>query len=404
MGDGRPSSATTCTPALRQDKSSFMYNRVGEDPPVPHVTVSSTSSSPSSSGGSSFKLSYSGPAPPVVKKSAEYDTADEDLTTLEYDYAFTIGPPGRSTGKCSTLPMSTTPPPINLVSHPSRRRDSTLHRRSVSIPNNRGTMETQVVGNSVGKQQLRASIDSGLASTVSLEDDFHSIDESLSLMMDELNQTCVDTRGAEGNKGHTEQLSDLINQLENFASSSNEDVGGVKRSNTLPSGERKPAFLRANSTSTCQPTHYMKLRNPKADLLNEGYVLMKSRGRLALDRLPEEASAYTKPTPTRRDNYDQLEIQETEQYVNHPVPADVAMGTPVMYEREYHNVTHSNEKGVVCNDTPTLEEDEPIDEAIYMNHDLPPTTKTEMDQLFTSAWSEIDNLQLVLDQLGVCDD
>ena len=403
MGDGRPSSSsvTTFTPT---NKSSSMYNRVGEDPSVPYVTVASTSSSPSSSGGSSFRLSYSGHAPPVVKRSAEYDTADEDLTTLEYDYAFTIGPPGRSTGKCSTLPMSTTPPPINLVSHPSRRKDATLHRRSMSIPNNRVTMETQVAGNSAGKQQLRASIDSGLASTVSLEDDFQSIDESLSFIMDELNQTCLDSIGTESNKGDTEQLSDLINQLETFASSSNDDVGVVKRSNTLPSGEKKPAFSRANSTSTCQPTHYMKLRNPKADLLNEGYVLMRSRGRLALDQLPEETTPSTKATPTRRENYDQLELQDTEQYVNHPVPADVAMGTPVMYEREYHNVTHNNGKGVVSIDTPTHEEDEPIDEAIYVNHDLPPTTKKEMDQLFTSAWSEIDNLQLVLDQLGISDD
>ena len=424
MGDGRPANGVA-PPEMRGP----MYDRVGSDAEISmaRLSVSSTGSSPSSSGSSSFTLSYSGPPPAVVKKSAEYDSADVlDGTIPEYDYAFNTGPLTRGgPNRSSTVPLSATPPPVNLVSHPSRRKELSCHKRSSSIPGKtieliKSISPVTIAGTNKQQQQqqFRGSIDSGLASSVSLEEDFQSIDESLNSILHDLNET--------QSKPETEDdgLNDLIAELNSFAGSS--DQKPIKRSNTLPSGEKKPVFKRANSTSTCHPMHYLKMHNPKSELMNDGYVMMVSSGRAMLDKVPEEkmdkSSNSTQPT-TKRLNYDQLELKEKSvtppptEYMNHPLPLDVANGIPVIYQREYQNVSHHDtthrvkttpDPSPVKGTTPdpstvkgTTPDPSPEDEAIYMNYDQAPTTDKEMAELFSSAWNEIDNLQHILEKIGI---
>ena len=370
IGDGRPANNVTITPSIEK---SAMYDRVN----VQLSVSSSAGSSPSSSGGSSFKLSFNGPAPTVVKKSAEYDSADVDdeEVDLHYDYAFNTGPFNK---RHSMLPISSTPPPINLVSHPSRKKD-TQHRRSLSIPSGKTNITVDAVTDK--QKQFHSSTDSGLASTISLEDDFQMIDESLSQIMSDLQDT-TSTKTED-------DLTDLIAQLESFATSNDDDSTPLKRSNTLPLGKKKAEFRRANSTSTCQPMHYMRLRNPKADLMNDGYIMMGSGGRAYLDKVPEEKNSVVPKTNCV------TEPDTPDTYMNHPLPPDIAKATPIIYQRDYENITHNN--------NPTTNNNNEDDEAIYMNHDQAPATDKEMEQLFSSAWNEIDNLQLVLDQLGVTD-
>ncbi len=383
IGDGRQVNNNNTVTTTSSDKSG-VYDRT-----IPRLSVSSSAgSSPSSSGGSSFKLSFNGPAPTVVKKCAEYDSADIDDVNLQYDYAFNTGPYNR---RHSTIPLSSTPPPINLVSHPSRRKEVTQHKRSLSIP---GKTTNTIDGVADNKLIFHSSTDSGLASTISLEDDFQSIDESLSQIMSDLNDTTSNNNNKNG-----DGLSDLIAQLECFATSDKTDITKpVIRSNTLPSGQTKPVFKRANSTSTCQPMHYLRVRNPKADLMNDGYVMMGSGGHAPLDKVPEEKNTILTKKQTNGQDV----------YMNHPLPHEVATATPILYQREYHNITHSNnDDGPIYennddNDGPIYENNDD-DEAIYMNHDQTPATDTEMKQLFSSAWSEIDNLQLILNQFNVTD-
>lgn len=428
-GDGRPLSTPINTGVSQhhQHQSSTMYGQDQQDlNNRRRLSIASTGSSSSSSGGSSFRLSFNTPAPSVVKSSAEYDLADDpdstsdiydtaDVDTLEYDYAFHTGS-NRGPNRSSTILSSTPPPPVNLVSHPSRRKET--HKRSSSIPNAKVVTTSTGMGMKLGEtgsmgtrleeqQHLKGSIDSGLASTFSLEDDFQSIDDSLSLIMSELS-TCDDSKDdtkSVTNDTDGNDLNDLINQLETFASTSSNEDNAVKRSNTLPSGITRPAFKRAHSTSTCQPMHYMKLRNPKADLMKDGYVMMGSGGWACLDKVPEERNSNSTP-PTipvnKRMNYDKLELNEDSKesnslsadYTNVPLPPDVAKATPILYQREYENISFGGNPG----DNPG---ESCIDEPIYTNHDQQgPTTDKEMEQLFSSAWSEIDNLQQVLNQLG----
>ena len=421
IGDGRQAAVTGGLPT----ESKSMYDQVqeGKNVNTARWSISSTGSSPCSSGGSSFRLSYNCPAPPIVKKSAEYDSADVDEVT--YDYAVMTGPnDGRRSQhvKSSTLPLSSTPPPINLISHPSRKNEVS-HKRTLSNPgtqNRVGEDHGKQNDNTLEKKTHGGSIDSGMASTVSLDDDFQSIDESLSMIMNDLNETCQESEA--GQKKNGEVLDDLISELEDFASDKSSTSGSytpsVKRSNTLPSGNKKPDFKRANSTSTCHPTHYMKMRNPKADLAEDGYVIMVSAGRNVLDKVPEENSTSSSTTstttttssvkkgPIARINYDKLELQSnpsssetckpSTDYVNHPLPPEIARGTPVLYQREYGNITHGNQ----AEHLDLVDEGNFEEEAIYMNHDQPPTTKNEMAELFSSTWDEINNLQQVLDQIG----
>ena len=378
-----------------------MYDRVNN---TKRLSISSTSSSPSSSGGSSFRLSYAAIPPVLAKESGEYESVD-------YDYAYTnnnsnsIVERNRSVPyehvKSSSLPLDSSPPPVNLMSHPSRKKQ--MHKRSLSNP---GT-ENQLTPAPLTKQH-GGSNDSGVASCSTMEEDFQAIDESINLMLNDLSETTLRSRNV--TKEDKDGLHDVIAQLHDLAG--DDDISTqepVKRSNTLPSGHNHKNIKRANSTSTCQPTHYLKTRSHNSTLSQDEYVIMKPTSRI-LDQVREDqiiSDSKGKRVPKGkppRINYDSLEPQlspikepsishtEGTEYMNHPLPTEIVNAKPIMYQREYENINHSN---YIPSSLP-----DDIDENIYMNHDQPPTTKEEMVTLVSSTWDELDKLQSVLDEFA----
>lgn len=283
--------------------------------------------------------------------------------------------------------MNDFPPPVNLQSHPSRKQ----HRHSLSNPGSASSpkfhpeLSTGPLKNCHG-----GSNDSGVSgiavSTSTLEEDFQEIDKSINDILSDLSISPPANKVNESPETHN-GLDDIINQLEEFAKSDDDDLKTpVTRSNSLPSGQQPHSQnRRTNSTSTCQPTHYLAHKKVKANLGHNEYVIMKPIG-------GSQPAAQLKPP---RQSYDFLELQlspikeastsTSGDYENYPPPEEVAKGIPTNYVTPYENVLSN-----VTDD----------DDDIYENTEPIPMKDNKVGALITSTLSELDNLQAVLNQLS----
>ena len=365
------------------------------------ATISrSPSTSPCSSGSSSFQLSFSAPAQTIKKEKATYDSVD----ISEYDYAYNSAP-ARSNSLPSndayghiskpavnSLPLNDSPPPINLQTHPSRKLQ---HHRSLSNPGSttpspshhkfHPELSTGPLKNCHG-----GSNDSGVSgiavSTSTLEEDFQEIDKSLNDILSDLSISPPPSKANDSPETHN-GLDDIINQLEEFAKRDDDNFKTpVTRSNTLPSGQQpQNKSRRTNSTSTCQPTHYLTHKKAKSTLEHNEYVVMKPIG-------GNQTATQSKPP---RQSYDFLELQlspikeastsTSGDYENYPQPEEVAKATPTNYVTPYENILSN-----VTDD----------DDDIYENTEPTPLKDKKVGALITSTLSELDNLQAVLNQLS----
>ena len=388
-------------------------------------------SSPSSSGGSSFKLSYSSAVLTPSKKRAEYDSADPnepdiDATTLpEYDYAYNAPIAKRSNSisidpyghikPSSTLPISSSPPPVNLYTHPSRKM---IHRRTLSNPpaaSQQQVRKSQELTTGQLTKKYGGSTDSGVAtcsSTNTLEEDLQEIDKSLNDILSDLTISVDDKSKEPPQKDLTspDALDHWIASLEYLAketdlSPQSTEQPNFQRSNTLPTGGNSPhSHRRTNSTSTCHPTYYLQHKKTRAELTgNNEYVTMKPVGTV------QQQQRYSS-----RINYDFLDLQLSPikeksttntsggmTYENYPPPSDVVKGTPVNFIVAYENVDHGSSSNTVV--------EEERDDDIYENTELvpgPPPLKEQnkftdsFNSLISSTLSELDNLQCVLNEFN----
>ena len=293
-------------------------------------------SSSVSSGSSSFGVKSSTPPslPPKPKSIGVYED------TYEYAYATSTGPQpisSRSGPSSSQHLSSTPPPPINLNTHPSRRK----HQRCLSNPADMIPQPT-----SLSKQQKSSSKDSGFNTNTSsfealnFEEDFQNINESMSNLISELSSES----SKQDQQSVTSDLDDMITMLQDLGTDEadgSSEPPPLVRTLSLPSGSNRTKHKRANSTSTCQPTHYIKHRlqkpaQPPMPEQPEEYVFMQP-----IQKAPEPAKSA--PPPSCRQNYDQLSTIEerslgpTSDYENYPLPADVAKETPIVFQPTYEN-------------------------------------------------------------------
>lgn len=369
------------------------------EPPPP---AASNPSSPSSSGGSSFKLSYSSPVLTPIKKRAEYDTAEVD-SLPEYDYAY-HAPVAKRNSTMPTdpyghimpfnaLPISASPPPVNLGSHPSKK----AHRRTQSNPPPmQGPVALPIAESDLSSASLLGnrhggSTDSGVAMTISsthtLERDFEEIDNALSDMLNDLSSPGLGGDVCGQRDSSPDGLSDLIASLEDFA---NEDTCTFKRSNSLPSASVSRNHKRANSTSTCHPIHYLEHKKTKTKLTggHNEYVSMRSAGP-ALPRLNYDF-LETQLSPIKEGSLANV-TNSSKGYENFPPPEDIAKGTPTNYVVPYANIgsTDYDDDDIYENTEPVPFKEETLKE--------PPNN---FDSLISSTLNELDNLQNVLEQFG----
>lgn len=453
-GDGRavPGSTSNSTKssdlAYSYERFGDITSRVSTTPPSPSSTPSSLASM--SSTGSSFRLSMASPAPAVTKKSATYDNDNLDfdpivrgdentrknLCSEAYEHVNTSRP----------VVVGSHPPPVDLKTHPSR---SKTHRRSLSDnPAPPQPAKKQELSTAPLSAAFGGSKDSGvsLTSCNTVEDGLQAIDKSLSdlnSMITDLSNTSQqentgNVQQQQGVGSGEEDIDDLIAQLQQLAS---DKPSLIPRCNTLPGSAKSSLLKRANSTSTCQPTHYLAVNKPSPssslynrqvpnpDLSKDGYIEMRSALRSASFSVPDKSTSQP-PTgavgKTARFSYDFLELEpiketsiggtsvtsdSTLNYQNHPFPVELSNAQTTNYEHSYENIQatghrsddrgnhsnyksdHSNSRGSHGNDkveaTPEPEED-----AIYSNHEA-----SDMNDFFSSTFDEINDLQTMLENL-----
>ena len=280
-----------------------------------------------SSGSSSFGVQSTTPPslPPKPKSNGVYED------TYEYAYATSTGPSNPQSisrsvshsGPSSTQHLSSTPPPpINLSTHPSRRK----HQRCLSNP------ADMVPQPSLGKQKS-SSKDSGFNTesfeALNFDEDFQNINESMSNLISELSSE-AGSIGKQDQQTFPSDLDDVISMLQDLGTeevdATTSEVSPRVRTHSLPSGSTKTKHKRANSTSTCQPTHYIKHRLQKTPQplpeQQEEYVFMQP-----VHKAPEPVKSVP---PSCRQNYDQLTTIEerslreegpVSDYENYPLAA-----------------------------------------------------------------------------------
>ena len=125
----------------------------------------------------------------------------------------------------------------------------------------------------------------------------------------------------------------------------------------MPGSSMPTKPKRANSTSTCQPTHCFKYRRlksgPQGTETPDEYVFMQPLHKVPQSALqdPDNVNDMGKPVPksssiSRRQNYDQLGTIEERSlrddsplsdYINYPLPNDAAKATPIIFQPTYEN-------------------------------------------------------------------
>ena len=386
----------------------------------------SSGSSSISSGCSSFGVSSSPPSIPTKKSSSGIY---ED--TYEYAYATSTGNPSASPmvnrsisqpqpGASSSHPLSSTPPPINLKTHPSRKR----HKRCLSNPGDMQLLPSPRPGSLT--QQKSTSQDSGfnMESTEMLN--FDEITESMSNLVSELSSESSEP--STGNQEHVtspNELDEMITMLQDLgmadgststpqsSSSTSSKVSPLVRTYSFPGGNVPTKQKRANSTSTCHPTHYFKMANPKAGLLQDGYVYMQPVHRSPSLTAKQEVSSKeaAKPSPVcRRQNYDQLapiEEQSSHEdstppsnYENYPLPPDVVNATPILFQPTYQNFNLSELTPEVQKQPHPMTEDEASSVNILATANFDSAkiiSGSKRNDQLQSAWDELQNLETVLE-------
>ena len=343
------------------------------------------------------------------KKKAEYDSAESDPTV--YDYAFNnpFGPSADQ--KRNSLPLSASPPPVNLGTHPSRNK---VHKRSLSNPGVDPVVAKPhppkiEVSNGPINSRHGGSKDSGLAtldgSAVNLEQDFSEIDKSLNDILSDLTSS---TSGL-AKEHEAGSLDDIIADLEELAKGDDlktKPPAPFIRRNTLPSCHDGQKPKRSNSTSTCHPIHYLEHKKMKRAITGQSsdeYITMKAISPLAKHK---GANGTVGKSVSRCVSYDggaelspikEMTVGTSTDYENYPQPADVQRGEMVDYKTPYENITSGGR------DTKPLAT--PPDDDIYENNEplplAPPTSsKPFFDSLVSSALDELDSLQMALDQIG----
>ena len=135
---------------------------------------------------------------------------------------------------------------------------------------------------------------------------------------------------------------------------------------------------RANSTSTCQPTHYIKHRLQKTPQplpeQQEEYVFMQP-----VHKAPEPVKSVP---PSCRQNYDQLTTIEerslreegpVSDYENYPLPADVAKATPIVFQPTYENFAST----MTPDTTPSVtKHDDPLPDTLQTDPAPPVSSKS----------------------------
>lgn len=206
---------------------------------------------------------------------------------------------------------------------------------------------------------------------------------------------------------------DDVSSLQSTVSSTSSRDSPLVRTYSLPGGSAHVKQKRANSTSTCHPTHYLKMTNPKAALLQDGYVFMQPvhrSSRSSPNQLQEGSTKeITKATPiNRRQNYDQLtpieenssheESTSPSNYENHPLPPDVANATPLLFQPTYQNfnltqlVPETPQPDQVTKDDPLSVEELTANFVDSANH-IKGTNKLQ------TVWDELQNLENVIEGL-----
>ena len=393
-GDGRPVSSSPPLSSGRQQppmeqQAQYCYDR---------TTMLSRHSAASSisSGSSSFGVQSTTPPslPPKPKSNGVYED------TYEYAYATSTGPSNPQSisrsvshsGPSSTQHLSSTPPPpINLSTHPSRRK----HQRCLSNP------ADMVPQPSLGKQKS-SSKDSGFNTesfeALNFDEDFQNINESMSNLISELSSE-AGSIGKQDQQTFPSDLDDVISMLQDLGTeevdATTSEVSPRVRTHSLPSGSTKTKHKRANSTSTCQPTHYIKHRLQKTPQplpeQQEEYVFMQP-----VHKAPEPVKSVP---PSCRQNYDQLTTIEerslreegpVSDYENYPLPADVAKATPIVFQPTYENFAST----MTPDTTPSVtKHDDPLPDTLQTDP-APPVSSKSCDM--TAFWDEIQNLENVL--------
>ena len=383
-GDGRPVSSSPQgrqQPQIEQ-QAQYCYDRT--------TMLSRSGSSSVSSGSSSFGAHSSTPPalPPKPKSNGIYED------TNEYAYATSTGTQFSHSGPSSTQHLSSTPPPpVNLTTHPSRRK----HQRCLSNPADMVPQPT-----SLGKQLKSSSKDSGFNTntssfeTLNFDEDFQNINDSMSNLISELSSESG-SASKQDQQSVTSDLDDMITMLQDLgtdeADGSSSEAPPLVRTLSLPSGSNRTKHKRANSTSTCQPTHYIKHRmqkvpQPPMAEQPEEYVFMQP-----LHKAPEPAKSA--PPPSCRQNYDQLSTIEersigpASDYENYPLPAEVAKATPILFQPTYENLSSATTPDATATSSET-------------KHDKPdmaqtdPVANSKNCDLMTTVWDELQNLENVL--------
>lgn len=215
----------------------------------------------------------------------------------------------------SPLSSSISPPPVDLKSHPNRRRSSSSSMRR-SSPRD------------IAYENME--FDSGL------RDMSNSVDSSLGGEMFDMDNGSYDER----------QHSSYMDDAELATGSMEASDRDMQRHPTIPSSQPrriKATTHRSNSTATCKPSQraqeYIDMMHPRAGLLKDNYVFMQPVGPVQLDvgTPPRSLSPITETESknTRR--------HVSMQYENHMLPSEMAHQKFITYQIPYENVQQSQE-------------------------------------------------------------
>ena len=170
------------------------------------------------------------------------------------------------------------------------------------------------------------------------------------------------------------------------------------RTQSLSTGSAPVKQKRANTTSTCQPTHYLKVTHPEKGLQDE-YVFMRPGQRPARQQVASKQGSkatitqsnydFLKPLPATKSTSE----DHTSTYENSPLPPDVATATPLLYQPSYENCNPAQ----LILETPQqhpVTEDDPssADGATNIN-----SAKHIKSGEIQSAWDELENLGHILE-------
>lgn len=352
---------------------------------------SSSNRSSICSGSSSFSISSSSPS-----TQPSSSTRSSGVYEDTYDYAQTTesGPP---ITKPRSLPLDS-PPPVNLTTHPSRR-----HKRCVSNPGDMKTTSGLLTPNLLGRQKS-PSKDSGFTED---NETFEHINESLSNLVNELEFMSESPAATPAATTPSDALADLDKEIIKLNIAA---TPPLVRRHSLPGGAKMTKTKRANSTSTCQPTHYLKMKhNRNAPPQQDEYVFMQPAPKSNTVNAPPSKSIETDDTltnissrndlPNRRQNYDQLtpivEDSNSDCYENFPLPKEVAEADPIIYQPTYQNFSLDE----VAPRLNLNHKDKNIPSNINKDSIDMYTSSSEVEkreEKFQSVWDEIDNLESVL--------